>query len=194
MGETETGLSIFWPDGGLDTGDVLLQKTMPIGPDETLGTVYFEPLFPMGVEALLEAVDLVKAGTAPRDQAGRGAGDLRRPLRARQRAHRLGQAVAADPRPGARLRPGAGRVDDVRGHEVQLFGTAPLPARDLAGLGGAPGEVVAVTPEAFTVVCADGRICVKRIRPAGGAKTPAGEWAASVGLAPGSRLGGTIGG
>ena len=66
MGETETGLSIFWPDGGLDTGDVLLQKTTPIGPDDTLGTVYFERLFPMGVAALLEAVDLVKAGTAPR--------------------------------------------------------------------------------------------------------------------------------
>ena len=59
-GETETGLSIFWPDNGLDTGDVLLQKTTPIGPVDTLGTVYFDRLFPMGVEAMLESVDLVK--------------------------------------------------------------------------------------------------------------------------------------
>ena len=65
-GETETGLSVFWPDGGIDTGDILLQKTTPIAPDDTLGSVYFERLFPMGVEALLEAVDLVAAGTAPR--------------------------------------------------------------------------------------------------------------------------------
>ena len=65
-GETETGLSIFWPDNGLDTGDVLLQKKTPIGPDDSLGSVYFDRLFPMGVEAMLEAVDLVKAGTAPR--------------------------------------------------------------------------------------------------------------------------------
>src|SRR5919204_42208 len=65
-GESETGLSIFWPDNGLDTGDVLLQKKTPIGPKDTLGTVYFDRLFPMGVDAMLESVDLVKAGTAPR--------------------------------------------------------------------------------------------------------------------------------
>src|SRR5207302_1104510 len=63
-GETETGLSIFWPDNGLDTGDILLQKKTPISPDDTLGSVYFDRLFPMGVEATLEAVDLVKDGKA----------------------------------------------------------------------------------------------------------------------------------
>src|SRR5438132_9629434 len=66
QGETETGLSIFWPDNGLDTGDVLLQKKTDIGPDDTLGSVYFDRLFPMGVEAILEAVDLVRSGNAPR--------------------------------------------------------------------------------------------------------------------------------
>src|SRR6266481_3373455 len=65
-GEKETGLSIFWPDNGLDTGDVLVQKKTPISGTDTLGTVYFDRLFPMGVEAMLEGVDLVKAGKAPR--------------------------------------------------------------------------------------------------------------------------------
>src|SRR5436853_3293381 len=66
QGETETGLSIFWPDNGLDTGDVLIQKTTPISNTDTLGSVYFDRLFPMGVDAMLEAVDLVKTGKAPR--------------------------------------------------------------------------------------------------------------------------------
>ena len=66
LGEKETGLSIFWPDNGLDTGDVLVQKKTPISSTDTLGTVYFDRLFPMGVEAMLESVDLVKAGKAPR--------------------------------------------------------------------------------------------------------------------------------
>src|SRR6202012_1073608 len=65
-GEIETGLSIFWPDNGLDTGAVLLQKKTPIGPADTLRPADFDRLFPMGVEAMLEAVDLVKAGKAPR--------------------------------------------------------------------------------------------------------------------------------
>jgi methionyl-tRNA formyltransferase len=48
-GETRTGLSVFWPDEGLDTGPILLQKEVVIGPEDTLGTVYFDKLFPLGV-------------------------------------------------------------------------------------------------------------------------------------------------
>ena len=61
-GETKTGLTIFRPNDGLDEGEVILQKETPIGPDDTLGTVYFDRLFPMGVAAMLEAADLVHAG------------------------------------------------------------------------------------------------------------------------------------
>jgi methionyl-tRNA formyltransferase len=66
MGDTRTGLSIFWPDGGIDTGLILLQKEIEIGPDDTTGALYFNHLFPMGVDAILESIDLVKAGKAPK--------------------------------------------------------------------------------------------------------------------------------
>src|SRR6202451_4186366 len=66
LGEKETGLSIFWPDNGLDTGDVLLQKTTPISFTDSLGSVYFDRLVPVGGEAMRESADLVKAGKAPR--------------------------------------------------------------------------------------------------------------------------------
>ncbi len=86
-GETETGLTIFRPSDGLDEGAVILQKKTPIGPDDTLGTVYFDRLFPMGVQAMLEAADLVVAGAH------------RRPSRTnRGRATRAG---AAPPRRGS---------------------------------------------------------------------------------------------
>ena len=61
-GETETGLTIFRPSDGLDEGAVILQKKTPIGPDDTLGSIYFDRLFPMGVDAMIEAADLVMAG------------------------------------------------------------------------------------------------------------------------------------
>ena len=64
-GATKTGLTIFWPDDGLDEGDILLQKEIDVGPDDTLGSVYFDKIFPLGVETVLEAVDLVKAGDPP---------------------------------------------------------------------------------------------------------------------------------
>ena len=54
MGRKKTGLSIFWPDNGLDTGPILLQKEVDIEPDDTLGSVYFNKLYPLGVEAMME--------------------------------------------------------------------------------------------------------------------------------------------
>ena len=64
QGETKTGLTIFWPDRGLDTGPILLQKEVEIGPDDTLGSVYFGRLLPVGVEAIVEATEMVRTGTA----------------------------------------------------------------------------------------------------------------------------------
>src|SRR3954471_19736178 len=61
-GDTRTDLTIFRPNEGLDEGPVVLQKECEIGPDDTLGDVYFNHLFPKGVEAMLEAADLVVAG------------------------------------------------------------------------------------------------------------------------------------
>ena len=60
--KTRTGLTIFWPDEGLDEGPILIQKSVAIEPDATLGDIYFKKLFPMGVEAMIESLDLVKSG------------------------------------------------------------------------------------------------------------------------------------
>src|SRR4030042_787704 len=65
-GESKTGLSIFWVDEGIDTGDILLQKEVEVGPAETTGEVYFNKLYLLGIEATVEAVDLVAKGKAPR--------------------------------------------------------------------------------------------------------------------------------
>ena len=61
-GDTQTGLTIFRPTDGLDEWPIILQKEVAIGPHDTLGSVYFDRLFPLGVDALLEAADLVIAG------------------------------------------------------------------------------------------------------------------------------------
>ena len=62
-GERETGVTVFALRHAIDTGDVLLQRRAPIGPDETTGEVYGR-LMHLGAEALVEAVDLLGAGAA----------------------------------------------------------------------------------------------------------------------------------
>ena len=68
----------------------------------------------MGVEAMLESVDLVKAGKAPRIKQDDIESDLRRPLRAGQCQDRLGQVLAPDRPADPRLQSGARRLDDAR--------------------------------------------------------------------------------
>src|SRR4030043_1414253 len=66
QGDSRTGLTILWADKGIDTGSVLLQKEVENGPDDTTGSLYFNALFPMGIEAIIEAVEFIKKGKAPR--------------------------------------------------------------------------------------------------------------------------------
>jgi methionyl-tRNA formyltransferase len=188
QGDTETGLSIFWPDNGLDTGDVLLQKKTPIGFEDSLGSVYFDRLFPMGVEAMSESVDLVKAGKAPRikqdeSQAtyeGRCTADNARIDWGKtwRQIHNL--IRGCNPAPGA--------WTTLDGKNLQVFEAKPLPARDPKGIAGKMGEIVAIEADGFTVACADGRIKVLRVKPVDGGKVGAGEYAAAAGLAAGTRL------
>jgi methionyl-tRNA formyltransferase len=186
-GETETGLSIFWPDNGLDTGDVLIRKKTPIGSTDTLGTVYFDRLFPMGVDAMLEAVDLVKAGKAPRikqdDSKATYEGrcgpdnahiDWGRPWQDIDRLIR-----GCNPAPGA--------WSTLGDKQLRIFDAKPIPAKDPKGIAGKMGEIAAVDADSITVVCADGRFRVTRVQ-ADGPKMGAGEWAKSANLAAGARL------
>jgi methionyl-tRNA formyltransferase len=187
-GEKETGLSIFWPDNGLDTGDVLIQKKTPISSTDTLGTVYFDRLFPMGVDAMLEGVDLVKAGKAPRikqDEAfatyegrcgpGNAKIDWGKPWEQIDRLIR-----GCNPAPGAWC--------TLDGKTVKIFDVKPLPAKDPKGIAGKLGEIVAIDADGFTVVCADGRFKVTRVQPDGAKKIDASEWTKSANVAVGARF------
>ena len=185
MGETRTGLTIFWPDQGLDTGPILLQKEVEIRDSDTLGSLYFDRLFPLGVAALLEGVDLVRAGKAPKIVQDESRAtyegwckkehvqvDWGKPL---QEIWNL--VRGADPQPGAWTTYG--------GTTVQLHD-----ARKVAGAAeGGSGEVIAVDDEGMTIAASGGQILVTRVRPEGGQKITAAAFAKSAGLRAGVRLG-----
>ncbi len=184
MGKTRTGLTIFWPDDGLDEGPILLQKTCEIGPDETLGDVYFNKLFPLGVDAMLESLDLVKAGVILKHDQRLEDGsyeswfkkDLARIDWSRPVAEVYNTIRAANPAPGAWTTRG--------GEEVSIFDSARAEGD------GTPGTVVSVSDDGVLVQGNGGRILIKRVRPKGAGKQPAAEWAAAAGVREGTTLGG----
>jgi methionyl-tRNA formyltransferase len=183
MGETQTGLTIFWPDDGLDEGPILMQKTCGIGPDETLGDVYFKKLFPMGVDAMIESLELVKAGIILKHDQRLDRGSYESWFRKANAKIEWSQPVsqtynlirAANPAPGA--------WTVLNGETIQVFDCARL-----EGNSGRSGEVVSVTEEGVTVQAEGGRILVKRVRAAGADKTAAASWAKAAGLSSGDKF------
>ncbi len=184
MGEKKTGLTIFWPDNGLDTGPILLQKEVEITDDDTLGSIYFDRLFPLGVEAIVESVDLVRDGKAPKvaqddSRATYESWCTRDDVRIDWNKP-VGEVYnlirGANPQPGAWTTDGA--------TTLHIFDCAKLTAAD-----GAPGEVTDVSAAGFRVAAGGGHILIERVRPEGDRKLAAGEFAAKRGLAKGDRLG-----
>lgn len=182
MGSTKTGLTIFWPDEGLDEGPVLMQKHCDIGADETLGDVYFKKLFPMGVDAMMESLALVKKGDAPRIEQDLSAGSYESwfgKKEARIDWSKPNNEIyniirAANPQPGAWALH--------KEQEVKMFDVS------LANDSGEPGQILSVDDNAFTVACGKGSITVTRVRASEG-KVGAGEYASQSGLSAGDKLG-----
>ncbi|HLL26774.1 MAG TPA: methionyl-tRNA formyltransferase [Xanthobacteraceae bacterium] len=187
-GEKETGLSIFWPDNGLDTGDVLLQKKTPISDTDTLGTVYFDRLFPLGVEAMMESVDLVKAGKAPRIKQDESKATYEGRCGPDNAKIDWGKPWEQIDRLIRGCNPAPGAWTTLNGAKVKVFDIKPLPARDPKGIGGKTGEVVETANDGFTVAVADGRIKILRVQPDGGAKQAAPDYIAAAGIKAGARF------
>ncbi len=184
-GATKTGLTIFWPDDGLDEGDILLQKEIDIGPDDTLGSIYFDNIFPLGVEAVLEAVDLVKAGDPPHIKQNDAVASYE--SWCKKEHAEIDWAKSVDEVynliRGTNPQPGASTVHN--GKELKIFDCAKV-----ADVTGPPGEVTDISDDGFTVAAGGGGIQVHRVRPPDSGKIPAAEYVGLSGLAAGDVLGG----
>lgn len=65
-GEPEIGITIHYCDEGIDTGDLILQETVPLGPDDTFKSIYFGCVLQKSVDLLAQGVRLIREGEAPR--------------------------------------------------------------------------------------------------------------------------------
>src|SRR5215510_4619111 len=189
-GDRKTGLTIFRPTDGLDEGPVVLQKETEIGPDDTLGTVYFDRLFPMGVKAMLEAADLVfssKHKEVVQDESKATYEGWCRKAEAKINWASHVDFVynvirGCNPAPGA--------WTTCEGKELQIFDARKHPVRTFGAVKGKIGEVVEVTDKSFQITAQGGRIEVLRAKLGDGKKVAAGELLAAGQIKPGALLGG----
>lgn len=181
LGETKTGLTIFRPSDGLDEGEVILQKEVVIGSNDTLGSVYFNHLFPRGVQALLEAADLVAAGKHQEIVQDETLANYEGWFdQAAARIHWSSHITqihnlirSCNPAPGAWTILGEQKVQifDVKKHNAATYGAVK----------GKPGQITSIGSESFFVTCHGGQIEVLKAKgPAG--KVSGAELAKSLSL------------
>lgn len=170
-GAPRTGLTIFWVDEGIDTGPILLQREVEIDEDDTVGSLYFNHLYPLGVESLVEAVRLVREGNAPsitQDEARATYEPPAAPEHARIDWMQHGRVLhnlirGSDPQPGA--------WGHVGGTPLRLFGSHWRPGHPEQ----LPGTVTAIEDGRAAIAAIGGTIVVERVQRDGEAKVPAGD-------------------
>lgn len=173
MGETETGLTIFRPTDGLDEGAIILQVKTEVGEDDTLGTVYFNRLFGMGVTAMIEAADLVVAGKhreVVQDETQASYEGWFREAEAKINWANHASVIhnlirGCDPAPGAWTTHG--------GAKLQLFDSRKELVRTFGAVKGKIGEVVEVGGGRMVIAAQGGRIHVGKARLGDGKKVAA---------------------
>jgi methionyl-tRNA formyltransferase len=174
-GDAETGITVMHMAEGLDTGDILLMRSLPIHSDETGGSLH-DRLAELAPEALDAALDLLAAGSAPRTPqeeslatyAGRlsredGVIDWARPA---VEIERLVRAMNPWPAASTEIPLAAGGRA-----RLKIFAAVQGPAG-----GETPGTVVAADAAGIRVAATDGSITLVEVQGDGGRRMPAGEW------------------
>jgi methionyl-tRNA formyltransferase len=183
-GETKSGFSWFYPSDGLDEGDLALQWECEIGPDDTVIDLYFKKIFPAGVESVLQVCDLFRSGNPPRVVQDEAAATYEGWCRKRHAKIDWSRPVADVYNLIRGTNPAPAAWTTHEGAKLDIFDSR------IADSGtGAPGKVLSLGEHGMVVAAEGGAIRVIRVRPAGGAKMPAAEWAAGAGVSPGDRLG-----
>jgi methionyl-tRNA formyltransferase len=183
QGETTTGISIFWPDEGMDTGPILLQREVEIGPDDTVGSLYRDKMYGPGIDMLAESVALVASVQAPKLAQDESAMTYEKPAQGRLARIDWRRPLTevynlirgCDPSPGAWTRLGEKRF-------------ALTDARPLAGHTGEPGVIARIDADGIVVGTADGALIVRQLQADEGRPAAAHEVAASEGLSVGDRF------
>jgi methionyl-tRNA formyltransferase len=185
-GDDRTGITIMQMDAGLDTGDMLLTKSLPIDADDTCASLH-DRLASLGGRLVVEALEtLVAGGLRPQHQPADGATYARKidkseaPIDWTQAATLIERRVRAfDPFPGASF--------TWQGEAVKVWRAALLPSAGPAG----PGRVVDLAPGRLAVACGEGALELIELQRPGGRRIPATQYLASgpgAALRPGACL------
>ena len=182
-GDRETGITLMYMDAGMDTGDIILQRAIEVGPAETAGSVS-DRLALIGAELLLETVRLIGQGTAPRRSQDSGRATYAAKLEKQDEWIDWSQGTAAVCNRIRGLHPWPVAYTTCRRGILKIWQATPAEGA------GAPGTVLALAKNRGPLVATgDGAVLLAVVQPESRGRMAGQAFAAGGGVATGEVLG-----
>ena len=188
-GDPESGVTIMRMGEGLDTGDIISKKAVPLAPDETGGSL-FDRLSVLGAELLIETLPSVFSGEAvyekqPEESPTPYASMLKKEsglMNFSQTAEALERTVRAmDPWPGA--------YTYLDGKTLKIWKSRVADADGQEALDAAPGTVLRTDKEGIYTACGEGVLVLTEVQLEGRKRMPADAFLRGCAVAQGTLLG-----
>lgn len=179
-GDKQAGLSVYYLDDGIDTGDVIIQKSVDVTNDDDLKTLYFNKIYPLGIIAITEAIALIEHGCAPRIKQDEAQSTYEPPLKREHLLLNWQHSLEHNRRKIRAANPGIGAAAMLNGQEVRIFGctSCDMPIKDIA----VPGDIIGISQEGIFVQMLDGVLVITNLCYIKGEKQSAQQFAVENGL------------
>ena len=169
-GEKETGITIFWVDEGIDTGPILIQESVKINNDDSVSKIYFNNLYPLGIQLMIKAIKLVENNEAPKIIQDESLSTYEPPMTKKfgkidwnQDAQLIHNLIrGCDPQPGAHA--------IFKEKPIQLYQSTLLKEKFDTEQN---GTITDIRKNAIIIATSTGSIQIKKIREEGQGKTDA---------------------
>ena len=197
-GQKEAGDTIMQMNEGLDTGDILMQESIPLSANETAGSLY-DKLSSMGGPLLLKALDAIEAGTVTPVPQGDSGTHYAKMLRKEmgnidwtKSAEEIGRLVRG-------LNPWPSAYTHWNGKMLKIWMAEPVTQEELSALGcdekngmdlkeAQPGTVMIVTKDTLMVQTGDGLLALTELQMEGKKRMPVQAFLMGCRLQTGEKL------
>ncbi len=184
-GDTHTGITIMWVDRGLDTGDILLSRAIPVGSGETAGELH-DKLANTAPMALQDALRAIAAGNPPRIPQDSASATLCPKITKPEAVIDWSMDAADIVRRIRAFNPWPGACCQLPDGGLLKVHRARVADRDCAA--GAPGVVLRAGGGSIEVAAGTGAVSLLEVQPAGGRRMPAAAFLAGHPIPEGARL------
>ncbi len=184
-GEERTGITIMQMDAGIDTGDILYQKEIPIDRQDTYQSLYGK-LTALGGETVVEALEMLRQGALiPRKQTEEDS--CYAPLITKEMGRiDFSRDAFSIERLIHGMNPWPSAYTSYQGKQLKIWEAL---AREEEGTAPEPGTIVSVGRQDFTVATGRGLLQVLEVQLAGKKRMSARDFLLGMRLAPGEKLG-----